>query len=82
MKKTITVESVKNKIIVTYFNGEYLECFFQFKEEVPDDESRPIDLFFDVIVKTLDKKVRGTMTEMGIEMEKMGIGKHIFKYDR
>lgn len=85
MKETITIEKIKNKVIVTYFNGEFSEWIYGPKDGRTGDESglqEIADLTFKILADLLDKKVRALMIEAGTEIEKMGIGKHLFKYDR
>jgi len=80
MKKTMTIAKTNNKITITYFNGEYSEWFVKSRKTIPNDEPKAIDVLFDILLKLLDEKMRGLMVEIGIGMEDMGIGKHLFKY--
>jgi len=82
MKKTITVEKGDNKIIVTYFNGEYSEWFLQSKLEVADDELKATDKLFPFLVEYLDNQIRKSMMAIGEMVQEQGIGKHLFKYDK
>jgi len=85
MKEIISIEKTKNKVIVTYFNGEFSEWIYGSKDGRMGDKSELLeiaDLTFKILADLLDKKVRALMIEAGTEIEKMGIGKHLFKYDK
>ena len=85
MKETITIEKTKNKVIVTYFNGEFSEWIFGSKDGKTNNEPgvlEIVNLAFKIISKLLDERVRTTMAEVGTEIDNMGIGKHLFKYDK
>jgi len=83
MKKTMTIEKKNNKVIITYFNGEYSEWLtVSMDSKIATDEIDVGNKLFNVLVNILDEKIRSTMIELGIGIEEKGIGKHLFKYDK
>lgn len=82
MKQTITVEKKDNKIVITYFNGEYSEWFLQSKLDIKNDDLRAVDEFFPVLVEYIDKQIRNSMIAVGEMIAEKGLGTHLFKYDK